>query len=83
MPKIEIILKPAEKSDYKSPYLDNLNRRYPDNNNEVIEISNVKPITPINDHFINEYTTFTQLRSGIQFTQSMFKSIKFDNNQKR
>ena len=76
------MLKPAEKSDYKSPHLDNFDRRYPGGNDEDTEIPDVKHITPISDPSISERITSTQSRLGIQSTWSRFKSIKFDNRQR-
>ena len=53
MPKIKAKLEPAEKIDYKCPHLDNLNKKYPGNNNEDTEMPDVKQITPINYLSIN------------------------------
>ena len=39
----------AEKSDYKSLHLDNLDRRYLGNNNEDTEMPDVKHIIPISE----------------------------------
>ena len=75
------MLKLAEEGNYKSPHLDNLDRKYPGDNNNDTEMPDVKCITPINELFISKCTTSTQLRSGIQSTCSRFKSIKFDNGQ--
>lgn len=82
-PEVKAMLEPAEKSDYKSPYLDNFDRRYLSDNNKNMEMPDVKYITLINNHSISEYITSTQSRSGIQTTWSEFKSIKFDDGQER
>lgn len=78
MPKAETILEPTEEGDYKSPHLDNLNRRYLGNNNKDREMPDVKHIIPISNHSISERTTSIWSKLGIQFTQGEFKSIKFD-----
>lgn len=79
--KPKAMLEPAKEGDYKSPYLDNLDRRYSGDNDENTEMPDVKHITPISDHSISERTTSTRSRSGIQSIWSGFKSIKFDDSQ--
>lgn len=59
------MLKPSKKSDYKSLYLGNFDRKYLDNNNKNMEILNIKHIIFINDFFISKYTIFTKLNLGI------------------
>lgn len=63
--KAKTILELTQKSNYKSLYLANLDKKYPGDNNENTEILDIKYIISISDSFINQYTTFTQLRSGI------------------
>ena len=65
MPEAKAILKLAEKGDYKILHLNNLKRRYPVDNDEDSEISDVKYITPISDLSISERITSTESRSGI------------------
>lgn len=77
------MLEPAKKGDYKSLYLDNFDRKYLGNNDKDTEMPDVKHITPISNYSISECITSTQSRSGIQSTQSGFKSIKFDDGQGR
>ena len=57
MSEPEAMLKQVEKINYKSQYLDNLDRKYLEDNDKDKEMSNVKYISPINDHFISECTT--------------------------
>lgn len=54
MPKIKAILEFIKKSDYKSLYLANLDRRYLSHNNKNIKISDVKYILLKNSFFINK-----------------------------
>lgn len=56
----------TRKGNHKSPHLANLNKRYPDDNDENTKISDINHITPISDRFTIEYNIFTQLRLGIQ-----------------
>lgn len=54
MLEAKTILEPVKKGDYKSPHLDNLDKRYLGDNDENMIIPNVKYITPISDHSINK-----------------------------
>lgn len=56
MSKTKTILELTKKSNYKSLYLDNLDKRYLANNDKNIKISN---ITSISDLFISEHNTST------------------------
>ena len=76
------MLKPAEKSNYKSLHLNNLDKRYLNNNNKNRKILNVKNVKFMNKLSINKRITSTQSRSNIQFTQSIFKSNKFNDGKK-
>ena len=63
MPKAGAILEPAKKSDYKSPHLDTVDKRYPSDHDENTKMPDTKHITPKSDHFIS-----TQSMSDIQST---------------
>ena len=76
------MLKLTEEGNYKSLHLDELDTKYPNDNNEDKKMPNIKHITHISDHFINERTICIRSRSSIQFTWNRFKSIKFDDNQR-
>lgn len=59
MSKIEIILELIKKSNYKSLYLANLDKKYLDNNNKNIKMPDVKYIIFLSHLFINKYTIST------------------------